>query len=47
MKYKKGVTEMGSNRFMVVLEYEMEDNARDAFMDIVGAYESGKIDVYI
>lgn len=29
------------------LEYETEENARDAFMDIVGAYESGKIDVYI
>ena len=29
------------------LEYETEDNARDAFMDIVDAYESGKIDVYI
>lgn len=29
------------------LEYETEDNARDAFMDIVGAYESGRIDVYI
>nr|DAD88937.1 MAG TPA: hypothetical protein [Myoviridae sp. ctpiG4] len=80
MKQKKGVTEMGSNRFMVVsekdgiiamnpsyielkgknliiympgtykqleLEYETEDNARDAFVDIVDAYESGKIDVYI
>lgn len=29
------------------LEYETEDNARDAFADIVDAYESGKIDVYI
>lgn len=29
------------------LEYETEDNARDAFMDIVDAYESGRIDVYI
>ena len=29
------------------LEYETEDNARDAFIDIVDAYESGKIDVYI
>ena len=29
------------------LEYETEDNARDAFVDIVDAYESGKIDVYI
>lgn len=29
------------------MEYETEDNARDAFMDIVDAYESGKIDVYI
>lgn len=29
------------------LEYETEDNARDAFIDIVYAYESGKIDVYI
>lgn len=29
------------------LEYKTEENARDAFMDIVGAYESGKIDVYI
>lgn len=29
------------------LEYETEDNARDAFMDIVDAYESGIIDVYI
>ena len=29
------------------LEYETEENARDAFMDIVGAYESGKINVYI
>lgn len=29
------------------LEYETEENARDAFMDIVGAYESVKIDVYI
>lgn len=80
MKCKKGVTEMGSNRFMVVseekgiiamnpsyveqkgksliiympgtykqleLEYETEDDARDAFADIVDAYESGKIDVYI
>ena len=25
------------------LEYETEDNARDAFIDIVDAYESGKI----
>lgn len=29
------------------LEYETEDNARDAFIDIVDAYESGRIDVYI
>lgn len=29
------------------LEYETEENARDAFVDIVDAYESGKIDVYI
>jgi len=29
------------------LEYETEDNARDAFIDIVDAYESRKIDVYI
>lgn len=29
------------------LEYETEDNARDAFMDIVDAYESGRIDAYI
>lgn len=29
------------------LEYETEDNARDAFIDIVDAYESGKINVYI
>ena len=29
------------------LEYETEDNARDAFIDIVDAYESGKTDVYI
>lgn len=29
------------------LEYETEDNARDAFADIVDAYESGKTDVYI
>ena len=29
------------------LEYETEDNARDAFMDIVDAYELGRIDVYI
>lgn len=29
------------------LEYETEDNARDAFMDIVDVYESGRIDVYI
>lgn len=29
------------------LEYETEDNARDAFIDIVDACESGKIDVYI
>ena len=29
------------------LEYETEENARDAFMDIVDAYESGRIDVYI
>lgn len=28
-------------------DYETEDNARDAFIDIVDAYESGKIDVYI
>lgn len=80
MKYKKGVTEMGSNRFMIVsekdgilamnpsyveqkgksliiympgtykqldLEYETEDKARDAFVEIESAYESGKIDVYI
>ena len=31
----------------IELEYETEDNARDAFIDIVDAYESGKIDVYI
>lgn len=29
------------------LEYETEDNARDAFIDIVDAYESGRIDAYI
>ena len=80
MKQKKGVTEMGSNRFMVVsmekrivamnpsyveqkeksliiympgtykhleMEYETEDNARYAFIDIVDACESGRIYVYI
>lgn len=29
------------------LEYETEENARIAFIDIVDAYESGRIDVYI
>lgn len=29
------------------LEYETEDNARDAFIDIESAYESGRIYVYI
>lgn len=29
------------------MEYETEEDARDAFIDIVDAYESGKIDVYI
>lgn len=29
------------------LEYETEDNARDAFVEIESAYESGRIDVYI
>lgn len=29
------------------LEYKTEDNARDAFADIVDTYESGKTDVYI
>lgn len=29
------------------LEYKTEENARIAFVEIEGAYESGKIDVYI
>ena len=80
MKQKKGVTEMGSNRFMVVseengiiamnpsyveqkgknliiympgtykqleMEYETEEDARNAFDEIRKAYESGRIDVYV
>lgn len=29
------------------LEYETEENARNAFVEIESAYESGKINVYI
>lgn len=29
------------------LEYETEEDARNAFVEIESAYESGKIDVYI
>lgn len=29
------------------MEYETEEDARNAFIDIKSAYESGKIDVYI
>ena len=29
------------------MEYETEDNARDAFIDIVDACESGRIDAYV
>ena len=29
------------------MEYETEEDARNAFIDIESAYESGRIDVYI
>lgn len=46
-KEKKLIIYMPGTYKQLELEYETEDNARDAFVDIVDAYESGKIDVYI
>lgn len=51
MKQKKGVTDYGriggKRNYRIELEYETEENARNAFVEIESAYESGKIDVYI
>lgn len=46
-KEKSLIVYMPGTYKQLELEYETEDNARDAFMDIVDAYESGRIDVYI
>lgn len=46
-KEKSLIVYMPGTYKQLELEYETEDNARDAFIDIVDAYESGKIDVYI
>lgn len=47
LKGKNLIIYMPGTYKQLELEYETEDNARDAFMDIVDAYESGRIDVYI
>lgn len=46
-KEKKLIIYMPGTYKQLELEYEDYENARDAFIDIVDAYESGKIDVYI
>lgn len=46
-KWKSLIIYMPGTYKQLELEYETEENARNAFFKIESAYESGRIDVYI
>lgn len=46
-KGKNLIIYMSGTYKQLELEYETKENARNAFVEIKSAYESGRIDVYI